>query len=982
MTLATERGLFEAGLALPTSERAEWLAVHCPDPELCGRVQRLLRAHDEAEAGSGFPGDLPARELPELRTGPWQDPTRVSDESPVPERIGSYRIAREIGRGGMAVVYLAERVDADFRQRVAVKVIQAGMASDAILRRFGQERAILASLNHPAIAKLFDGGTTDDGRPFIAMELVEGEPIDRYCDTHRLSLAGRLQLFLVVAQAVQYAHRNLIVHRDLKPSNILVTHDGQVKLLDFGIAKLLDPAEQPDGGALTLHWALPMTPECASPEQIRGERITTASDVYQLGLLLYELLTGQYPYRTETTDPRRLARAICEQEPTRPSTAVRRVPATADAPPPQVLGQERLLRRRLKGDLDSIILMALRKEPDKRYASVDQLALDIERHLQGLPVHARRSTLRYRASKFFARHARSLSAVAVAGILFVGLTAWYLHNLAGERDRARLEADKARQTAQVLLNVFNAVDPELGSGEAIDARQLLDRGADDIRSQLAGQPDVQATALGWIGQIYTKLGFHDRAEELLRSALETRLRLYGQNHAEVAESYEQMAQLRQSQYRFKEAEALYRRALEVRERRFGSEHPLVAHSLERIAYAMLWVPDYSEARRLLTRALAIQERALGAGDPALVDTLRTLSLLHDELGDPATARLFAARAVSITERAFGLEHPRLAGPLYVLGRAYQHLGDYRQAASIYERHLRITERTFGRTNLRVADTLEDLAFVTRMNGDTDKAIEHAREAVELRAKLHGTRDYNYASALVTLANVYVETGQYTEARPLFERAVAIFENDSHNDPRFLAFGLTGYGDLHLEIGEYAEALKIYGRALDLRQRTYGPEHPAVALMLAKVGTAEMLLGRLAPAEATLRRSVEMNRRLLPPTSARLADAALALGDLLTRTGAVAEAESLLREGLKIREQNLPVAHRDIAVARSLLGGCLTAARRYREAEQLLVNGYRVLSRTKTPEARAALERLVAYYEAVSQPAEAARYRERLASLGS
>jgi serine/threonine protein kinase/Tfp pilus assembly protein PilF len=982
MTLATERALFEAGLALPASERAEWLAAQCPDPELCDRVQRLLCAHDEVEAGRGFPGGVPVPELPERHVGSWPEPTAASDEPPAPARIGAYRIVQEIGRGGMAVVYLGERADADFRQRVAVKVIQADMASAAVLRRFGQERAILATLNHPAIAKLFDGGTTDDGRPFFAMELVEGEPIDRYCDTHQVLIAGRLRLLVTVAEAVQYAHRNLIVHRDLKPSNVLVTHDGQVKLLDFGIAKLLDPAEQPDGRALTLHSALPMTPECASPEQIRGERITTASDVYQLGLLLYQLLTGRYPYDTDTADPRRLARAICEQEPTRPSTAVTRVPTTADAPRPQGLGPERLLRRHLKGDLDSIILMALRKEPEKRYASVDQLAQDIERHLQGLPVHARRSTLRYRASKFAARHARSLSAVAAAGILFVALTAWYLHNLAGERDRARLEADKARQTAQVLLNVFSAADPELGSGEAIDARQLLDRGTQHIRSQLAGQPDVQATALGWIGQIYTKLGFHDRAEELLRSALETRLRLHGENHAEVAESYEQMAQLRQSQYRFKEAEALHRRALEVRERTFGHEHPLVAHSLERIAYTMLWVPEFSEARRLLTRALAIQERTLGPDDPALVDTLRSLSLLHDELGDPATARLFAARAVSITERAFGSEHPRLERPLYVLGRAYQHLGDYRQAASIYERHLRITERTFGRTNLRVADTLEDLAFVTRMNGDTDKAIEHAREAIELRAKLHGTQDYNYASALVSLANVYVETGQYTEAKPLFERAVAIFEQDSHNDPRFLAFGLTGYGDLHLEIGEHAEALKIYGRALELRQRTYGPEHPAVALMLTKVGTAEMLLGRLAPAEATLRRSVEMNRRLLPPTSARLADAALALGDLLTRTGAVAEAESLLREGLKVREQNLPAAHPDIAAARSLLGGCLTAARRYREAEPLLVDGYRVLSRTKTPEARAALERLVAYYEAVSQPAEAARYRERLASLGS
>jgi len=319
-------------------------------------------------------------------------------------------------------------------------------------------------------------------------------------------------------------------------------------------------------------------------------------------------------------------------------------------------------------------------------------------------------------------------------------------------------------------------------------------------------------------------------------------------------------------------------------------------------------------------------------------------------------------------------------PLYYLARAHQNLGDFPQAAALYERRLNITRRAYGPVNMRFAYSLEDLAIVTRMAGDTDTAIGHARAAVELREKLHGKQDYNYATALIILADAYVEAGRYAEAKPLYQQAVAVYEHDYHNDPRFLAFGLSGYGDLHLATGENAEALAIFNRVLDLRQKIRGTEHPEVAQALTKVGTAETRLGRLASAEPKLRRSLEMNRKLLPPTHARLADAALALGELLTRTGATAEAETLLREGLKIREQSLPADHPKVAAARSLMGGCLVAARRFREAESLLLDSYRILSGRKTFEARAALERLVVYYESVSQPAEAAHYRERLASV--
>src|SRR5262245_28667108 len=433
------KDLFGAALDLPPSEREVILeAAAGEDAALAAEVRRLLAAHEKEGT---FLEEIVAGEGRILLE-------RGEDASAAGRRIGPYELLEPIGRGGMGSVYLARRADKEFEERVAIKLVRPGAFSEQALRRFRFERQTLANLSHPGIARLLDGGTTEDGVPYFVMEHVAGLPIDEFCGARDLPLEERLRLFRDVCDAVQHAHRNLVVHRDLKPSNILVTGDGRVKLLDFGIARLLPEAgEQPPG--LTRTFERVMTPEYASPEQIRGEPVTTGSDVYALGVLLYRLLTGEHPYRFESERPSDIERVVCEQEPRRPSTAVGR-----GTPPAPERGTARL-RRRLRGDLDNIALKALQKEPARRYGSADQLSEDVGRYLRGEPVQARRVTLAYRASKFVRRHRVG---VAAASLAVVSLLAALVVSLLSAR-AARLEAAKADRINAFVNSIFGAASP-------------------------------------------------------------------------------------------------------------------------------------------------------------------------------------------------------------------------------------------------------------------------------------------------------------------------------------------------------------------------------------------------------------------------------------------------------------------------------------------------------------------------------------------
>ena len=490
--------LFDAALALEGAERQRFLEDACgADTALLADVAGLLDAERRAGSDAFITAAVAAaaRDLADARAASW-----------VGRAVGPYRLLRELARGGMGTVYLAERADAAYEAQVAIKFVRGAVAGSELVRRFLAERQILADLGHPNIARLVDGGATDDGTPYLVMERIEGEPIDAYCARHALGVRQRLELFCQVCDAVHHAHRHLVVHRDIKPSNILVTADGTPKLLDFGVAKLMDPSQAHPmldtgvGGQL-------LTPAYASPEQVRAEPITTATDIYALGVLLYKLLAGTLPYDAGTLKDHQLAHAILTREPEPPSRIARRGGSHASA---------------VERDVDAIVLTALDKEPGRRYTSAERLAGDVRRYLDGLPVQARPATAGYRLGKFVRRHRAGVRAATGVVLLVVALTAFYVARLARERDFATTEQRKSAEVAQFLEGLFKVSEPGEARGRTVTAREVVDSAVRRLPTALAGQPQVQAAMLYTLGGVYLNLGLSREALPLVERGLRLR----------------------------------------------------------------------------------------------------------------------------------------------------------------------------------------------------------------------------------------------------------------------------------------------------------------------------------------------------------------------------------------------------------------------------------------------------------------------------
>jgi serine/threonine protein kinase/tetratricopeptide (TPR) repeat protein len=916
--------LFHAASALPPEGREAYLAEACPDdPEIRREALALL-------AGAAGAPDRLAVEVREAAVA-------LASELEHPLRIGPYSVLRELGQGGMGVVYLAERDDRAYRMRVAIKVAR-GPVSRSAEARLVSERQILATLEHRNVARLLDGGTTESGLPYLVMEYVEGEPIDVYCDRRQLTTEARLRLFRVVCDAVQHAHQSLIVHRDLKPANILVTAAGEVKLLDFGIAKLLKPELFPQAAPPTATALRPMTPDYASPEQVRGEPVTTASDVYSLGVLLYELLTGHRPFETRDRSPQELERLITSTEPEKPSAVVTR---PLERPPvdggigtrlePEEVSRTRgtqpeRLRRRLRGDLDNIVLMAIRKTPARRYPSAFQLSEDIRRFLAGEPVLARRPTWRYRAGKFVGRHRLPLAGALLAFVLVLAFgvsRARLAADLARERDQAREQAEAAHRVAGFLQDIFRVADPGAARGETVTARELLDRGAARVREELRGEPAVQATLLDTIGNVYRRLGLYERAAPLLEDALATRRRVLGEDHLDTAASLEDLGELQRERGYYAAAEGLLRRAMVVRERRLGPNAPEVAQSLHELGRVLRQQGRYPEAEGLCRRALAIREAR--PGDPAAVaDTLESLAgVLRDE-GRDAEAEPLAERATATIRHTAGGDAIGLAGALDLLAGVEEDRGNLVGAEAAAEEALTIRRRVLGHRHPMVGLSLTVLADVLVEKGDAAAAEKLYREALSVLVPGFGDGNVSVAAAREGLARALLETGALGPAEAACQQALAV------------------------------------------RRQSLGEWHPATLSSLRLLGRIRTAQGRTTEAEAIFRDVLEHRRRTLPPGHPQIADSLLDLGRLLDRRGDARAAEPLLREAVAVRRRSLPEGDWRTAEAETSLGGCLLALGRPAEAEPLLQSSLPLLEARRgaaSREARDALHRTIQLYQA-------------------
>lgn len=707
------------------------------------------------------------------------DDPLIIDEPGMPRQIGPYRILREIGHGGMGNVFLAEQLS-PVRRQVAVKLVRRGIATTDLFRRFEAERQALALMNHPNVAQIYDAGTTRDGFPYFVMEYAPGEAITDFVEQNSLDLRSRLELFVAVCDAIQHAHFKGILHRDIKPSNVLVTQvDGRPvpKVIDFGLAKALAGALTEDVKQ-TRYGTVLGTPDYMSPEQLlAGGSADTRSDVYSLGALLYELLLAEAPFdaRGLSGSPiDEVVRTIREIDPLRPSRRLTQLVQTGET---ERLADPPTLGRALESDLDWVVLKALDKDPERRYESPAALADDIRRFLDGTPVVARRPTLFYVVRKYARRHAPLVIGSAIALSLIAASLGWGLLRARREARRANLEKAAADEVVRFLVGTFQVSDPTVANGETVTAREILDRGAERLESELAEQPKVRATLFDTLAVVYLQLGLYDRAERMAREALETRGRVYGPVSPEVATSLETLGWTLFLQNRNEEALPLVERTVAIHEALSGAGSPEVAGALNNLAAVHRELSHFQQAEQYYRRAFGIQEQlyVAGAGDTSLASTAGNLAtVLHDQQRYEEAAPLHQ-RSYEVRVRERGADHPETAISLNNLGWFSYLRGDLEAAESYYGEVLAIREAKLGPDHPDTALTVNNLGLLRLAQGRAQEAELYFRRALAARRARLDPGHRNIADSEHGLALALRAQGREAEAGPLFQSALVIGE---------------------------------------------------------------------------------------------------------------------------------------------------------------------------------------------------------------
>jgi serine/threonine-protein kinase len=859
--------ILDLALDCAERERSALLDRECgDDPQLRRRVERLLAHAGRLEALD--------RER-SLSTDP------VDDAAPglAPgDAVGRYRIVRELGRGGMAVVFLAERADGELEQRVALKVLKRGTDTDEMLRRFALERRILASLEHPSIARVLDAGASADGRPFLAMEYVEGVPLDAHADGRRLSIAERLQLFLTVARAVAHAHGQLVLHRDLKPSNILVGTDGVPKLLDFGIAKLLDEAA--DEGLTRTGMRL-LTPAYASPEQLRGEPVGVRSDVFQLGLLLRLLLAG--PGGSGSEGPSQLLTRLSADALQAVATARRLRPTR--------------LRQHLRGDLETIVRKTLHPDPARRYSDVTTLVDDVERHLRSEPVRARPDGLAYVLSRFLRRHRVPALAATASIVLLAALGALHALRLTRERDRAERAAVEARTASELLRRVFELSAPTRSLGEQITARELLDRTAAHLDT-LTPDPALRAEMQTVVGGVYRELALYPEATRLLDAALAVRRKAPGDRSLPLARTMVERGRLAQDQGAHEQARVHLEEALALQQSALGPDHPEVGGTLDRLGLSLSGSGQFPAARRALERALEIRSRALPPDHPDLGRTLKSSAMVLRQEGEFTLAQERLVRAVRILQTALGDEHPEVGDARAWYADTLRFTGQPERARAEYLAAIGIVERAYGPDHPEVTKPLRKLANLLSSSSEPAEARKIHRRILGIQERAFGPEHASIAGTLNNLGVTHLEAREWEQARPLFERSTAMYERTLGPEHESVATPLRNLALVLSESGDPGAAIPHYRRALALRRKAHGERHVSTANILAELGEAHRRVGALGEAEPLLDQALALGRRNAPYRYPEVTLPTLSLARVRLAQRRYAEAEALARTELE------------------------------------------------------------------------------------
>ena len=906
--------LLDRLLDLPPDERIAALERECGDAGLRAIVQDLLEVDVDSDSGI----DRLAREIGTIAGG-------IEGQ-----RIGPYRVERALGEGGMGAVFLASRQTAEFTRHVALKLLRVGLFSAAEQEQFRREQRIHARLEHPHIARVYDSGITAAGVPYFAMEYVDGVPVTDYCDGARLGIDARLRLFAAICDAVAFAHQNLIVHRDLKPSNILVARDGEPRLLDFGIAKLLAGAD--DAAERTRTQARRLTPDYAAPEQFSGAAITTATDVYALGVLLCELLSGSRPQRGDAnTSPLRAAANALDAA----MSATRGLGAAA-------------LRRRLRGDLDAIVARALQPDPAKRYAGAAALRDDVERHLNGQPIRARPDAVAYRLGKFIQRHKLGFAASLLLSAILLAATAFSLRQARitqREAARATAEAGRANAVRTFMQELFDSAAPGISTAESAD--ELLLRGRDRVERDFAANPDLHTEILGLIGDLQRRRGHPDRAREPLQRAADLAQQQFGGGDRRTLHAEYLLALQAEDSGQYGEGATRLQRALDeyqARDRNDAADHgpETQVQAVTELGVLHQRAGDNDQALALAQRALEMSRRVLSPDQPTAIRALGNLGDVQMEAGHYAAALPLLAEVLERERRLLGPEHADVAIALAALASATHKLGRYAEAEQLLREAVAIDARAYTQPNHRAASHLNNLGVELISGGKFDEGIDVLQQSIALDRQIYPAGHPETADSYVNVAMVRLRQGRYAEAETAMRAGME--EEVRARGPGYpdIGYDQNSLARILIAEGKLDEAQTLLDAALADSRKRHGEKHVYAASALIGLAMLDAARHDYGQASARAREAVEMYEQLLPANHSKTTAARVLLGESIYALEQYAEAQAIFTQAVAYARGGssaVPVllAHAlaDLARADDALGQFDEASTLRREAENQL-----------------------------------------------
>lgn len=829
------RALFREALRQPTGQQTQFIMDSDDAPDVQTEALALLGAAEKT--GQPFESIV-------TKAAAAMNPSQSADTL-----VGRYRLKRLIGEGGMGEVYLAKRADDRFDQQVALKLLAIRKPNDAVVARFEAERQILANLEHPNIARLLDGGETDEGVPYLVMEYVDGEAIDVYCDARKLDTRARITLFLDVCRAVDHAHRNLVIHRDIKPSNILVSRDDQTKLLDFGIAKLL----QSDANAeLTRPSDRVLSPMNASPEQVRGESITVATDIYSLGILLYQLLTGCHPYSEHLDSARSVEHAICETDPERPSARLTQTNnpsryrethnASIDA-----------LARELGGDLDNIVLKALSKEPERRYASVRDFSDDIQRFLDNRPVQARASTLSYRIGKFIRRNVAVTAVSAAAVSLMTVGTVVSFQRISAERDAALTAQRQAEAVSDFLQNIFYEAEPNNALGEALAVDDLLAAGKRQIEVDLKDQPETQLRMHRVLGETYYAVGNLDESTAQLDAAMTLAATLSTPNPRDVAYVKLMQSFIAQDRSDFDLGEQLLAEVRQLYEGFYNGDHVDIVEAIASEAHLLDILGEHDEALTKYREANDMLQRLFPNGNPRMGEILTKWAGVLRKEGRHDEAEPMLNDALKLLIAAHGELNLDVLDAKRHLAGLYRDTLRFEKSEPLYLQVIAGREKLLGPDAIELGHAYNSYSQMLQDIGELENAIQNAREFMRILDANHDGPNASYGAAYNNFAALQHTAGDYEDAIVSYLKSIE--QQDAIElapDHFHRSFPLYGMGNAYDALGRYDEAIALYHRALPMRQQAFDESHLFVSQVKVALASALFDIEAFEEADALVR----------------------------------------------------------------------------------------------------------------------------------